>query len=63
MSLGISIQIVMMEEDASIDDMWKIIERYGINRKMMEMHHANPEEIQALYQIIKKKESIEKNQT
>jgi uncharacterized protein YfkK (UPF0435 family) len=50
-------------EDVSIDEMWKIIERYGINRKMMEMHHTNQEEIQALYQIIKKKESIEKNQT
>ena len=52
----------MMEQDVSIDEMWKIIEIYGINRKMMEMHHTNPQEIQALYQIIKKKESIEKTQ-
>jgi hypothetical protein len=39
----------------SSEEMWKVIERFGIKREMLEKHNTTNEEIFDLYQLIKKR--------
>ncbi len=45
----------MQIEEASLDEMWKAIECFGINRKMLENKNLSHEEIKELYLLIKSK--------
>ena len=39
----------------SLEDMWKVIERYGIKREMLKKFHATDEDVSELYRIIKRR--------
>lgn len=44
-----------MSNEVSIEEMWKVIESFGINRKMLERVNPNSQIIKDLYQSIKSK--------
>jgi hypothetical protein len=46
----------------SLDEMWLVIERYGIDRHLLEMTNPTEEEIVHLYQLIKKRKHYGKEQ-
>ena len=46
----------------SLDQMWKIIESYGINRELLEMTSITEEEIIHLYHLIRKRKHYGKEQ-
>jgi hypothetical protein len=46
----------------SLDEMWRIIEQYGINRDLLEMTGPTEEEIAHLYHLIKKRKHYGKEQ-
>lgn len=48
-----------MNDEVSIEEMWKVIESFGINRKMLERMNPNNEKIKDLYQSIKSKKIVE----
>ena len=48
----------LIPDEVSEDEMWKVIEDYGIQRKMMEMSNPSPKELQAIYQAIKKRNNL-----
>ncbi|HET6457880.1 MAG TPA: hypothetical protein VFG24_03250 [Nitrosopumilaceae archaeon] len=43
-----------MDEEPSLEKMWKVIERYGIKREMFERSNPSEETILQLYQMIQK---------
>lgn len=45
----------MSIEEISIDEMWKVIESFGIDRKMLERTNIDNQKIKDLYQSIKSK--------
>jgi len=46
---------MMISEEASVEEMWKVIESFGIDRKMLEMARPDNQKIKDLYQLIKSK--------
>jgi hypothetical protein len=46
----------------TLEDMWKVITRYGIKREMLEKFHATNEDVSELYYIIKKRTHINREQ-
>jgi len=42
-------------EEISLDEMWEVIESYGINRKMLERSNPSEQKIKDLYLLIKNK--------
>ena len=44
-----------MREEVSVEEMWKVIENFGINRKMLERTNPNSQKIIDLYHLIKSK--------
>jgi len=49
----------MNSEEVSIEEMWKVIVSFGINRKMLERTNPNNQKIKDLYQSIKSKKIVE----
>lgn len=45
-------------EEVSVEEMWKVIESFGINRKMLERTNPDNRKIKDLYQSIKSKTMI-----
>lgn len=45
----------MQTEEVSLDEMWKVIEDFGINRKMLESKNLSHQEIKDLYLLIQSK--------
>ena len=45
----------MTYEEISVEEMWKVIESFGIDRKMLERTNLDDEKIKDLYQLIKSK--------
>jgi radical SAM superfamily enzyme with C-terminal helix-hairpin-helix motif len=45
----------MSSEEVSLEEMWKVIVSFGIDRKMLERMNPNGEKIKDLYQSIKSK--------
>jgi hypothetical protein len=50
--------MVMSYEEISVDEMWKVIESFGIDRKMLEMANIDNQKIKDLYQSIKSKKIV-----
>ena len=48
-------QTVMIYEEVSVEEMWKVIESFGIDRKMLERTNLDNQKIKDLYQLIKSK--------
>ena len=48
----------MNHEEVSVEEMWKVIESFGINRKMLERTNPDNRKIKDLYQSIKSKTMI-----
>jgi len=48
--------------EPTLDDMWKVIVRYGIKREMLEKFHATDEDVSELYRIIKRRTHIHREQ-
>ena len=46
---------MMMNDEVPVDEMWKVIESFGIDRKMLEMTHPDNQKIKDLYLLIKSK--------
>jgi hypothetical protein len=46
---------VMIYEEVSVEEMWKVIESFGIDRKMLERTNPDNQKIKDLYQSIKSK--------
>lgn len=46
---------MMVNDEVSVEEMWKVIESFGIDRKMLEMGHPDNQKIKDLYQLIKSK--------
>jgi len=44
----------MEVQEVSIDEMWYVLESFGIKRNMLESRHPTNEEITDLYMMIKK---------
>ena len=44
-----------MSKEVSIEEMWKIIESFGIDRKMLERTNPDDQKIKELYLLIKSK--------
>ena len=44
-----------MMKNVSIEEMWKVIESFGIDRKMLERTNLDDQKIEDLYQLIKSK--------
>ena len=44
-----------MSKEVSIEEMWKIIESFGIDRKMLERTNPDAQKIKELYHLIKSK--------
>ena len=44
-----------MMKNVSIEEMWKVIESFGIDRKMLERTNLDDQKIKDLYQLIKSK--------
>ena len=44
-----------MINKVSIEEMWKVIESFGIDRKMLERTNPDNQKIKDLYQLIKSK--------
>ena len=42
-------------EEISLDEMWEVIESFGINRKMFERSNPSEQKIKDLYLLIKNK--------
>jgi len=42
-------------EEISLDEMWEVIESFGIDRKMLERSNPSEEKIRDLYLLIKNK--------
>ncbi len=42
-------------ESKPVDEMWKVIERFGIKRELYEMHKPSYQEIKNLYLVIMEK--------
>ncbi len=40
--------------EPSLEDIWKVIERYGIKREIFQTSHPTDEDILELYRLIKK---------
>ena len=53
-----------MGQNASMDEMWNAIEKFGISRRMLDPHHDLPyQQVSDLYLTIKKKDAeIDKEQ-
>ena len=51
-------RVVDLIHEVPEDEMWKVIESYGIKRKMMEKSNPSPEALQTIYQEIKKRKSL-----
>ena len=45
----------MRAKEISIDEMWEVIENFGIAREIYERHNPSYSDIQALYLLIKSK--------
>jgi len=45
----------MIFEEVSVEEMWKVIESFGIDRKMLERTNPDNQKIKDLYQLIKSK--------
>ena len=45
----------MTYEETSVEEMWKVIESFGIDRKMLERTNPDDQKIKDLYQLIKSK--------
>jgi len=45
----------MLYEEISVEEMWKVIESFGIDRKMLERTNLDDQKIKDLYQLIKSK--------
>jgi hypothetical protein len=43
------------QKDPSLEEMWKVIERYGIKRTMLERSHPTNQDILVLYNLITQK--------
>ena len=50
---------VMIHEEVSVEEMWKVIESFGINRKMLERTNQDDQKIKDLYHLIKSKKIVE----
>jgi hypothetical protein len=52
-----------MHDNSSVDDMWKVIEKFGVSRKLLDPHNdLTPENVRDLYVEIKnRKPSTEGN--
>ncbi|MBI1828744.1 MAG: hypothetical protein HY222_02640 [Thaumarchaeota archaeon] len=50
---------VMIYEEVSIEEMWKVIESFGIDRKMLERINPDNHKIKDLYKLIKSKKIVE----
>ena len=44
-----------MSNQVSLEEMWKVIEGFGIDRKMLERTNLDEQKIKDLYQLIKSK--------
>ncbi len=44
----------MVRGEPSLEDIWKVIERYGIKRETFQISHPTDEDILELYRLIKK---------
>ncbi len=49
-------------EAKSIEDMWKVIESFGIKREIYELHNPGYHEVHNLYLAIKEKQKSTRNQ-
>jgi hypothetical protein len=45
----------MSYEEISVEEMWKVIESFGIDRRMLERTNLSNQKIKDLYQSIKNK--------
>jgi len=45
----------MSYEEISVEEMWKVIESFGIDRRMLERTNPSNQKIKDLYQSIKSK--------
>jgi signal recognition particle subunit SEC65 len=50
--------VALGNEEVSLEEMWKVVENYGINRKIMEMSHPRLDELKAVYSMIKKRNAL-----
>ena len=55
--IHLALDVLDLSHEVSEDEMWKVIEGYGIQREMMEMSNPSPKALQAIYQAIKKRNS------
>jgi hypothetical protein len=46
----------------SLEEMWKVIERYGIKQEMFERSHPTNQDILVLYNLIKQKKHKQKEE-
>jgi hypothetical protein len=44
--------VVLNYEEVSVEEMWKVIEDFGINRTMLERKHLTAEQVKNLYMLI-----------
>lgn len=45
-------------EGEHVEDMWKVIERFGIKRELYEMHNPTYQEVRNLYLAIAEKQGL-----
>ncbi len=46
-------------DNTSVEDMWKTLEYYGVNRKMLEKLHPSSETLSHIYFSIKKQKAYQ----
>jgi hypothetical protein len=44
--------VVLNYEEVSVEEMWKVIEDFGISRAMLERKHLTAEQVKNLYMLI-----------
>gem|GEM_PF-2768090 len=49
--------VVLNYEKVSVEEMWKVIEDFGISRAMLERKHLTSEQVKNLYMLIMGKNS------